>query len=521
MTIKLQSSQVIGLGAIAAAIILSAAALSQFLLVNNLWSDEYFSLWASEPISFYEVFNNRILPDSNPVLYFCLLYLVRTLGFGDLSAILIINGAAALLSMAIAWRSMSRASMPLFGGFALAVSSLCAAMLIFLIEGRAYALAAAGGLALSAIAFGALAGRVSAGDRWIAAAVAAIIALSHVYGALFAGALAAGLVICGCTRADGRLRYDLTVLGLVIGGVASAVFLVWAIAAWRAGAFEELVEGEFWLEFTAAAVLQSFGLMKRMALGPNLVGAVIAFAVLLLLAHRRTWREAVLLCVTFAVFCLLPLLVSLHTPILHARYLAIGAPSLVFGLVMLARAGAGARLAGFAGAPTGALAAAMACAPLVAVIPLHLQYAHAHVKSKPGWYGAAPAISHAQECLGEVRVRSIPSSTDVFDYLFRRANVAAQTADGAKAPMREVSTLPCPLVGWGEHITEQPATALTDAEILQLLRLTNVNGVPLVITRHETGFVVLKDTAWGDEHDAGVHDRGATGFPVEGGAKRD
>lgn len=484
-----------GLGLILGATALMAAAQLTLDQVNERWFDEYFAFWASDPsIPFREALRDRIFPDPNPILYFSLLYGVRSLGLNEGASVLLINAAAVLLCLAIGWRAVSRAHLPMFGAFGLAAGLSCGAMLIFVSEGRAYAIAAACGLALSAIAFSALAWRADARDFVLAGLVSALAALTHTYAALFAGAVGAGLVLCGRFREGGRHRDDLTGLGLVIGLSASVVFFAWIAAALQAGGFGAIGEGKFWLTFTLDSVRTALGLAKRLAFGPNAVFALTAVSVLALLAHRRTWREALLLGVIVAVFFLLPLLVSFHTPMVHGRYFAVAAPALVFGVVMLARAGAGERLEVMARAPTGALAAAMACLSLIATIPLHFGYAYDHVRAKAGWRGADLALDQARGCTGEVRVISMPAAPQLFAYLFETRGLAARARDAKTAPPQDVSDAPCALLGWGEHITklDKPATALSDEEILALLGLTNTRRAPLAVARHRSGFVVLK-----------------------------
>ena len=61
--------------------------------------DDLFSLWVSAPaISFDVVFSDRILPDSNPPLYFSLLYFMRQLVPNDGDAVIGLNIAAIVLA---------------------------------------------------------------------------------------------------------------------------------------------------------------------------------------------------------------------------------------------------------------------------------------------------------------------------------------------------------------------------------------------------------------------------------------
>ena len=67
-------------------------------LINDWWSDELFSLWASDTrIPFGSIFPSRILPDSNPPLYFSLLYVIRLLISDDRLATIALNAIVRFL----------------------------------------------------------------------------------------------------------------------------------------------------------------------------------------------------------------------------------------------------------------------------------------------------------------------------------------------------------------------------------------------------------------------------------------
>jgi len=64
------------------------------------------------------------------------------------------------------------------------------------------------------------------------------------------------------------------------------------------------------------------------------------------------------------------------------------------------------------------------------------------------------------------------------------------------APVRDVSSIDCRVVGWAEHMLNSGAGRVpgvpTEAEALRLLHLTNTKHIPLRIERHVFGFVISK-----------------------------
>ena len=62
---------------------------------SGWWLDDLSSLWASDPnLPFRLVFGERILSDSNPPLYFSLLYCVRQIVSDDGAAVVAVNAGA-------------------------------------------------------------------------------------------------------------------------------------------------------------------------------------------------------------------------------------------------------------------------------------------------------------------------------------------------------------------------------------------------------------------------------------------
>src|SRR5271166_2137385 len=107
--------------------------------VSGWWFDDLFSLWASDrTLPFDVAFSERILPDSNPPLYFSILYFVRQLIPDDGMAIIAVNiGAmiAAAVAVYIPSRRVGLSGLAIAG---IAAFVLSGPVLYFAPEGRSY-----------------------------------------------------------------------------------------------------------------------------------------------------------------------------------------------------------------------------------------------------------------------------------------------------------------------------------------------------------------------------------------------
>jgi hypothetical protein len=76
------------------------------------WIDELFSLWASDvSLRFIRAFSERIVTDSNPPLYYTVLYLIRWLITDDRTAIFVVNIAAIMIAAGAVFLASRRAGL--------------------------------------------------------------------------------------------------------------------------------------------------------------------------------------------------------------------------------------------------------------------------------------------------------------------------------------------------------------------------------------------------------------------------
>jgi hypothetical protein len=72
-----------------------AGELASFITSAGWTEDELFSLWASDRTVLFSVaWSERILPDSNPPLYYTLLYFFRQFIYNDHAAVIALNLSA-------------------------------------------------------------------------------------------------------------------------------------------------------------------------------------------------------------------------------------------------------------------------------------------------------------------------------------------------------------------------------------------------------------------------------------------
>jgi hypothetical protein len=158
--------------------------------------------------------------------------------------------------------------------------------------------------------------------------VGLVAGLAHVYAALLCCCLAAGLVVLSCT--DNR-RGDLLRPALALGLSAGIVILAFIAFAM------DRVDQANWIDFSYQSILSAYWDVRRLALGSRL--ATISFIVLFAtgLTVRSTRPSLAAFGVAWALFVMVPLLVSLAQPIILGRYWLIGAPSLIVFIVVLMR----------------------------------------------------------------------------------------------------------------------------------------------------------------------------------------
>jgi hypothetical protein len=162
---------------------------------NGWWTDELASLWASDvSLPFTRAFSERIAPDTNPPLYYVVLYWVRLLISDDRTAVLAVNIAAIMIAAGSVFVASQRAKLSRLAVCGIVAFGLSGPVLVYASEGRSYCL----GFAVVFVAswYAALAIEYPHHRPASASFVAlgAVAALTHVYAALLCGVLGAGLL---------------------------------------------------------------------------------------------------------------------------------------------------------------------------------------------------------------------------------------------------------------------------------------------------------------------------------------
>ncbi len=431
----------------------------------GLWIDELYSLWASDPgVSAGESLA-RITGDSNPPLYFALLRAVRALVGAPHAAILALNGLALLATAALLLRTTQRTGLTLA---ALAALALSGPVFFYFQEGRAYFIGLCLAFALSWLAALALGEDGARARPRLFATLGVLSALTHVYTALFAGCLAAGLVAHGLLSK----RKELREAGFALGFATVAAFALWLASAYgRLG-------NVAWIEFSNASVREAFWYVRSLAVGPGLMLAPLALILGIgAVALPRARPLFVAFGVTAVLFVALPLAASLKTPIINGRYWLIGAPALIVVLVMLAREFARERRR-WASVATIALLAATAAAGFV--------QSRNFLRSEPVWRGAARVRALAADCPdGGIRVAGAPS------FLYAQASGLPESrfAQAAEATHSDA----CPVLGWFEHVrrAEGDVLSASDQDLLAELGIS-ADPAGVRIERWPSGYLVLR-----------------------------
>ena len=215
-----------------------------------------------------------------------------------------------------------------------------ASVLIYVLEGRCYALAEFGCLAISAVTVARLASPEKPHRLVWAIAFGALVATTHLYSAIFVGALGATLAL----EALARRRYrDLTFgSGLVLGAIlVVGLWVLYAAPTYSASnGFVNWVANSTGFDQQHYVVTQLRWFNSTLSgYGPNLALILLALGFLIFVPESRL--SAVLVIGVAGLFILAPGVVSIKKPMLTARYLAIGGPSLVFLAMITAFSGAG------------------------------------------------------------------------------------------------------------------------------------------------------------------------------------
>jgi hypothetical protein len=454
---------------------------------RGLWADELATLYFAAP----DAPPATLIADTHPPVYYMLVRLALMAGFKGASALIAVNLVTITAFGSLAAWLLVRGGRPLLAIIGAGVVLASPAVLTFALEGRNYITAQIACAALTAAAL------LSLDDRkglklWQIGLLAAICAASHLYGALYAGALGAGFVIVSLPQK----RRDNIIRGLVIGGAASLVMLVWAIiAAPVMFGGSSLVH---WIPNTLSYTVGQLWFFAKMLVGPLPNVALLAAAVAIFATQKQARPVIGLMVLTGFIFVALPLLVSIKMPMLAGRYLTVAVPGLI--LMVLASAWAAVQSGGLRGlTPIGAgltavfFAVAAAGAPGVSARMLtEMRYPFDFTAARAALAGCTDArvrvLTPASQPVGAVD----PAVLQHASYAIGLDRPGVKLDDSIN-PVADVSDYPCSLVGWGEHvITFDPRQASVETALSQL-GLTNTGDVALTLTQvREHGFLLLR-----------------------------
>jgi hypothetical protein len=284
------------------------------------------------------------------------------------------------------------------------------------------------------------------------------------------------------------------ILGLVICATAAITTGIWAaitlplIAAphkfvtWVPNS-PSYTLGQYWF---FNKTLSGWGINVALLLGGTAICAVSPFG----------RRYVLFFGIVALIFLILPLLVSIKRPMLAGRYLAVGAPALLLIALFagwrtaLADGRAGYRL-GSVGAiliALFAIAGGMAAHGVAARIHTDFRYPYnvAEVASALGKSQRLRVLVPDWPMFGTIDVSKL------YEFSYRQAlgrpDVSLESSLGA---VRDVADYPGRVVAWGEHVVSFNLHGADLTEILERLRLTNIERRPLRVVKHNLGFILL------------------------------
>lgn len=460
-----------------------------------IWLDEVFSLRVTEKTRSVWAMQTQLLAhETNPPLHFWLLYGFRRLIDEPRVAGHALNFVVAALSASSIAALPWRAGRPRLGILLVIVYLMSASTMSFMQDIRdGFTTLSLCGVAVTLSGTVRLNGSADRNDLILAAGLGLLTGISHAYGALFLGCLAAALVI----EASVKRNRSQVVFGLVMGAACTLSFAAWFAGLWIStkGRLDSIA----WLAKVSPAT--SFYLVWISYFGrhPRLWCLVaLGFAAALGSAVFR--RTVVLLAICAIMVVGIALLVSIKTPIIFSRYFLLLGPPLhlllalavydqVRGYFEIERPGQRTTLTTLAG-----------CIALAAPIVTGASAADFLVNHQdPWWVGVGRVRAEAANCPSHtirVDMTEVPELAEGmqwgFTYLFKGTGLKLE--DKALST-KDVSDINCSVVGWAEHMMVSddglPGWP-TEDDALKLMNLTNKKHVPLKIDRHFLGFVIYK-----------------------------
>ena len=471
--------------------LLFSAALASVTAISGWWFDDLYSLWASDPATPFNIaFKERIITDSNPPLYFSLLYFLRQVISDDKTAVIAMNVGAIIAAGIAVYIPSRRVGLNGLAIAGIAAFALSGPVLYFGPEGRSYVMALSIAFVASWYAAMAIAGFPEQLTLKRAVALGCLAALTHVYAALFCGSLAAGLLVL----AGFGGRREFVKPALALGLSASVVFGIWLSIAFETRANID------WIVLSTRNVLNAALSVKQLAVGSNWQLFILMAIFIFGLFNRRSRPLFIVFCVCFLLFALLPIIVSFVQPIIRNRYWQIGGAALPVLAVFAARLWI---LEGLRTPSRLSLTAGGAALFFLGASCL-LGFANAthYMPSKPFWRGADIVRPLLARCEGSsvhvyyenpsVPFVSFPWEMWDFQKLTGAPSSLFKDPRESATPFLKATASSCPVLGWAEDSLDWQK--LSDAKLLKLLKI-EASMDEVTILRQKTGFVILKRSA--------------------------
>jgi hypothetical protein len=471
-----------------AAIFISIVSHFPIVAASNWWADELFSLWASDvSLPFSQAFRERIHPDSHPPLYYSLLYWARMVAWDDPSAIATINVIGILFAAGTAlWISM-RSDLLGLACAGIAAFLLSGPTQLFASEARGYSLALSITFLASWYVAVLIQDPLRRPNNMALAGVGVVAALVHVYTALFAGSLAAGMLALTLFKGRKNLFWP----GLVLGVSTSMVFLAWFSSV--AGALTSIL----WIEFSLRSIYQAVSYVVHVSAGGWLNAMLLAALLMFGVGIKATRQLFLAFGTAFLVFALFPVVVSFHTPIVYGRYWLVGTPALIVVVFFAMRAWVLDALK-WPDRRSPAMAALGALVFVCGSTASGFAAGYGIASGKKGWAGAKVVRPLIHSCPDHsIHVASVaigPFRTFTWGFARMSSAPLALFVDSAleSTPPLVAATSPCSVLGWGEHMPGELMKG-TDVDILRFMKIAAMT-TEVEILRHGQGFVILKRT---------------------------
>jgi hypothetical protein len=322
----------------------------------------------------------------------------------------------------------------------------------------------------------------------------AVAALTHVYAALFCGALAVGLIVASFLNKERALAIS----GLALGASASITTLAWLLKLSQVtrGNWTSQIE---WIQFNFDTVMLAAQKLVELSFGGPLGAGLFALILFSGLVFSGTRTLAIVFLVTYTLFIFVPIIASFKQPMINGRYWPVGASSVIPLLALLARS----IWLNRGGKPFISAAVLSSIFAFFSVSTINGAIgANRQTVQKPVWQGAAVVKPLIGECADKsVRVAGFLERDEAgihSRWAFvpglammagTRTQIFVSIAEN-QTPILKVSDVRCPVLGWAEDTAFDPRP-LSDDELLRALKIEAAPGT-VDIRRHKSGFVVLK-----------------------------